>query len=79
MNCGLLDHRTSMNRTYVGHAPTTSFTSNPPQTVQTPTEVVMEEWNPIDQGSIRRLIRSMPRWCRECIQARGGHISYSLY
>lgn len=49
---------------------------NPPQTVQTLTEALREEWAAIDQGSIRRLIRSMPRRCRECVQARGGHTSY---
>ncbi len=30
----------------------------------------MEEWNAIDPGSIRRLMQSMPRLCRECIQGR---------
>ncbi len=40
------------NRISVRHAP--------PQTVQTLTE----EWNVIDQGSIHRMIRNMPRWCR---------------
>ncbi len=49
---------------------------NLPQTVQTLTEALREEWVAIDQGSIRRLIRSMPRRCRQCVQSRGGHISY---
>lgn len=30
----------------------------------------------ISQDTIRRLIRSMPKHCWECIQARGGHIHY---
>ncbi len=49
---------------------------NPPQTAQTIRDALMEQWNPIDQGSIRRLIRDMPRRGRACIQARGGHTSY---
>lgn len=49
---------------------------NPPQTVQALTVALREEWNAVNQDSIRRLIRSMPRRCRECIQSRGGHTSY---
>ena len=39
-----------------------------PQTVQV--------WEEIPQETIRHLIRSMPRRCREVIQARGGHTHY---
>ncbi len=49
---------------------------NPPQTVQTLTETLREEWIAIDQGSIGRLIRSMPERCWQCVQSRGGHTSY---
>ncbi len=49
---------------------------NPPATVQALAAALREEWNGISQVSVRRLIRSMPRRCRECIQSRGGHTSY---
>ncbi len=49
---------------------------NPPATVQALTAALREEWNGINQVSVRRLIRSMPRRCRECIQSHGGHTSY---
>ncbi len=61
------------NRIFVGHAPTTSFTSSEPTSNHTdPNRACRDHdggMDAIDQGSIRRLIRSMPRWCRECIQA----------
>ena len=48
----------------------------PPQTVQELTDALIQVWEEIPQDTIRRLIRSMPRCCRECIQARGGHTHY---
>ena len=42
-----------------------------PQTVQE-----LAVWEEIPQETIRHLIRSMPRRCREVIQARGGHTHY---
>ena len=47
-----------------------------PQTVQELTAALIQVWEEIPQETIRRLIRSMPRRCRECIQARGGHTHY---
>lgn len=47
-----------------------------PQTVQELTNALIQVWQEIPQDTIRRLIRSMPRRCRECIQARGGHTRY---
>lgn len=47
-----------------------------PQTVQELTDALIQVWEQIPQENIRRLIRSMPRRCRECIQARGGHTHY---
>lgn len=50
---------------------------NPPPTdVRTLAEALIQEWRDIPQEDIRRLIRSMPRRCRECIQCRGGHTHY---
>ncbi len=51
-----------------------SWRQNPPP--HNSPELLREEWNGINQVSVRRLIRSMPRRCRECIQSRGGHTSY---
>lgn len=48
----------------------------PPQTVQELTDALIQVWEEIPQDTIRRLIRSMPRRCRECVQARGGHTHY---
>ncbi|KAJ8388882.1 hypothetical protein AAFF_G00126380 [Aldrovandia affinis] len=47
-----------------------------PQTVQELTDALIQVWEEIPQDTIHRLIRSMPRHCRECIQARGGHTHY---
>ena len=47
-----------------------------PQTVQELTNALIQVWQEIPQDTIRRLIRSMPRRCRDCIQARGGHTRY---
>ncbi|KAJ8345374.1 hypothetical protein SKAU_G00295670 [Synaphobranchus kaupii] len=47
-----------------------------PQTVQELTDALIQVWEEIPQDTIRRLIRSMPRHCREYIQARGGHTHY---
>ncbi len=52
---------------------------NPPATAQALTAAPREEWNGINQVSVRRLIRSMPRRCRECIQSRGGTPLKLLY
>lgn len=50
--------------------------ANPPQTIQELENALVQEWNAIPQGTIRRLIRSMPRRCRECVTARGGPTHY---
>ncbi|KAG7462124.1 hypothetical protein MATL_G00199330 [Megalops atlanticus] len=47
-----------------------------PQTVQELTDALVQVWEEIPQDTIRRLIRSMPRRCWECIQAHGGHTHY---
>ena len=47
-----------------------------PQTVQELTAALIQVWEEIPQENIRHLIRSMPRRCSECIQARGGHTHY---
>ncbi|KAI4905744.1 hypothetical protein NFI96_003040 [Prochilodus magdalenae] len=44
-----------------------------PQTVQELADALVQVWEEIPQEIIRHLIRSMPRRCREVIQARGGH------
>ena len=41
-----------------------------PQTFQ---DALVQVWEEIPQETIRHLIGSMPRRCREVIQARGGH------
>uniref|UniRef100_A0A8K9X002 Tc1-like transposase DDE domain-containing protein n=1 Tax=Oncorhynchus mykiss TaxID=8022 RepID=A0A8K9X002_ONCMY len=47
-----------------------------PQTVQELADALVQVWEEIPQETIRHLIRSMPRRCREFIQARGGHTHY---
>ncbi|CDR18852.1 unnamed protein product [Oncorhynchus mykiss] len=47
-----------------------------PQTVQELADALVQVWEEIPQETIRNLIRSMPRHCREVIQARGGHTHY---
>uniref|UniRef100_A0A674F3R5 Tc1-like transposase DDE domain-containing protein n=1 Tax=Salmo trutta TaxID=8032 RepID=A0A674F3R5_SALTR len=47
-----------------------------PQTVQELADALVQVWEEIPQDTIRHLIRSMPRHCREVIQARGGHTHY---
>ena len=47
-----------------------------PQTVQELADALVQVWEEIPQETIRHLIRSMPRRCREVIQARGGHTHY---
>lgn len=47
-----------------------------PQTVQELVDALVQVWEEIPQETIRHLIRSMPRHCREVIQARGGHTHY---
>ena len=47
-----------------------------PQTLQELTDALRQIWEDIPQDTIRRLIRSMPRRCQACIQARGGHTRY---
>ncbi len=37
---------------------------------------LVQIWEEIPQDTIRRLIRSMPRRCQACTQARGGHTNY---
>ena len=43
-----------------------------PQTLQELTDALRQIWEDIPQDTIRRLIRSMPRRCQACIQARGA-------
>ena len=47
-----------------------------PQTLQELTDALRQIWEDIPQDTIRCLIRSMPRRCQACIQARGGHTRY---
>ncbi|CDQ68666.1 unnamed protein product [Oncorhynchus mykiss] len=47
-----------------------------PQTVQELADALVQVWEEIPQATIRHLIRSMPRRCREVIQARGEHTHY---
>ncbi len=47
-----------------------------PQIVQELSDALVRIWKEIPQDTIRRLIRSMPRRCQVCIQARGGHTNY---
>jgi len=47
-----------------------------PQTVQELADALVQVWEEIPQETICHLIRSMPRHCREVIQARGGHTHY---
>uniref|UniRef100_A0A8K9XZB2 Transposase Tc1-like domain-containing protein n=1 Tax=Oncorhynchus mykiss TaxID=8022 RepID=A0A8K9XZB2_ONCMY len=49
-----------------------------PQTVQELADALVQVWEEIPQETMRHLIRSMPRRCREVIQARGGHTLLSL-
>ena len=48
----------------------------PPQTVQELTDALIQVWEEIPHDTIRRLIRSMPRRCWECIQAHGDQTHY---
>ena len=48
----------------------------PPVTLRQLEIAVREEWTNIPQHRIRRLVRSMPRLCRDCVAARSGHIRY---
>jgi len=47
-----------------------------PQTVQELSDALVQIWEKIPQGTIRRLIKSMLRCCLACIQACGGHTNY---
>uniref|UniRef100_A0AAZ3REL8 Tc1-like transposase DDE domain-containing protein n=1 Tax=Oncorhynchus tshawytscha TaxID=74940 RepID=A0AAZ3REL8_ONCTS len=47
-----------------------------PQTVQELADALVQVWEEIPQETIRHLIRSMPRHCREVIEARGSHTHY---
>uniref|UniRef100_A0A3Q3FZ92 Transposase Tc1-like domain-containing protein n=1 Tax=Labrus bergylta TaxID=56723 RepID=A0A3Q3FZ92_9LABR len=47
-----------------------------PQTVQELADALVQVWEESPQETIHHLIRSMPRRCREVIQARGGHTHY---
>uniref|UniRef100_A0A803J4G0 Tc1-like transposase DDE domain-containing protein n=1 Tax=Xenopus tropicalis TaxID=8364 RepID=A0A803J4G0_XENTR len=44
-----------------------------PQTIQVLVDALVQVWEEIPQETIHHLIRSMPRHCREVMQARGGH------
>lgn len=48
----------------------------PPTNAQQLRDALTEEWQRLDQAAMDRLIGSMPRRCRACIEARGGHTSY---
>ena len=48
----------------------------PPTNAQELRDALTEEWQRLDQAAIDRLIGSMSRRCRACIQARGGHMRY---
>ena len=39
-------------------------------------DALIQVWEEIPQDTIHRRIRSRPRRCQECIQARGGHTHY---
>uniref|UniRef100_A0A1A8QL64 Tc1-like transposase DDE domain-containing protein n=1 Tax=Nothobranchius rachovii TaxID=451742 RepID=A0A1A8QL64_9TELE len=43
------------------------------QTVQELRDALTQIWEEMPQDTIRCLIRSMPRRCQACTQARGGH------
>uniref|UniRef100_A0A674NJ45 Uncharacterized protein n=1 Tax=Takifugu rubripes TaxID=31033 RepID=A0A674NJ45_TAKRU len=45
------------------------------QTVEEFSDALVQIWE-IPKDTIRRLIRSMPRHCQACVQARGGHTNY---
>uniref|UniRef100_A0A1A7YAS8 Transposase Tc1-like domain-containing protein n=2 Tax=Iconisemion striatum TaxID=60296 RepID=A0A1A7YAS8_9TELE len=47
-----------------------------PQTVQELRDALTQIWEEMPQDTIRCLIRSMPRRCQACTQARGGHTRY---
>ena len=51
---------------------------NPPDSIQTLSNALREEWDAIPQPTIRGIIRSMGRRCRMCCEARGGHIHYLI-
>ena len=48
---------------------------HPPENLHTNVDALVQEWQTIPQNDIRRIIRSMPRRCQECANARGGHTS----
>uniref|UniRef100_A0A674NAZ2 Tc1-like transposase DDE domain-containing protein n=1 Tax=Takifugu rubripes TaxID=31033 RepID=A0A674NAZ2_TAKRU len=47
-----------------------------PQTVQELSDALVQIWEEIPQDTICLLIRSIPRHCQACTQARGGHTNY---
>ena len=49
---------------------------HPPESVQSLTDAIVQEWQAIPHNDFRRIIRSMPRRCQEDANARGGHTSY---
>ena len=49
---------------------------HPPESVQSLTDALVQEWQAIPQNDFRRIIRSMPRRCQEGANARGGHTNY---
>ena len=48
---------------------------HPPESVQSLTDALVQEWQAIHHNDFRRIIM-MPRRCQECANARGGHTSY---
>ena len=58
------------------HGSTHSVASKPTQHSSGAQQRPVWVWQDIDLETMRRLIRSMPRRCRACIQARGGRTRY---
>lgn len=48
----------------------------PPQNLVEVRRVVEDEWGRLDQEKLRKLVRSVPKRCREVIQHRGGYTHY---
>ena len=53
-----------------------TYRDNPPQTIPQLRHRLAQEWQNIPQATIRRCVGSMRKRCQECVNARGGHISY---
>ena len=53
-----------------------TYRDNPPQTIRQLRHCLAQEWQNIPQATILRCVGSMRKRCQECVNARGGHISY---